>query len=230
LDPAMALYRGEGTTISGLSSLFGGSNTTELLFVAASDDDDLTHCSGPFHDPLLVITITAANAGIYSLAVANFGSGTCPTDGNFDFQVVIDPAPSCDDGDVKLEECEFDCDIDDDCASGLQCADAHKAHIKAAGYDERKANCGNVGTGAWNEEVCYEPANLIVRKECSSTNKCGLCDVDCDTDEDCEGGLQYADAHNQDLSDAGYDDQKADCGNVGAWNDEVCFDPDIICP
>jgi hypothetical protein len=54
--------------------------------------------------------------------------------------------------------CEYDCDVDADCKPGLLCADAHKPELKAAGFDERKANCGNVG--AWNLEVCFDPAIL----------------------------------------------------------------------
>jgi hypothetical protein len=57
-----------------------------------------------------------------------------------------------------LDKCEFDCDLDKDCKQGLWCADEHKAELKAKGFDERKANCGNVG--AWNLEVCFDPAIL----------------------------------------------------------------------
>jgi hypothetical protein len=118
---------------------------------------------------------------------------------------------------IKLQECEFDCDFDADCESGLLCADEHKVELSAAGKDERKVYCGNVG-GTY-DEVCYDPARKLQE-----------CEFDCDTDEDCELGLQCADAHEQDLSDAGYDERKAYCGNVGEWNDEVCFDPTIITP
>ena len=54
--------------------------------------------------------------------------------------------------------CEYDCDVDADCKPGLWCADTHKPELKAAGFDERKANCGKIG--AWNLEVCFDPAIL----------------------------------------------------------------------
>jgi hypothetical protein len=54
--------------------------------------------------------------------------------------------------------CEVDCHVDSDCIEGLLCADAHKSELKAAGYDERKANCGPVGP--WDDEVCFDPALL----------------------------------------------------------------------
>jgi hypothetical protein len=57
-----------------------------------------------------------------------------------------------------LGECQFDCDTDADCQPGLWCADLRKVELAAAGFDARKANCGNVG--AWNEEVCFNPAIL----------------------------------------------------------------------
>jgi hypothetical protein len=54
-----------------------------------------------------------------------------------------------------LGECEYDCDRDRDCAGYLLCADEHKSELAAVGLDNRKANCGNVGS--WNEEVCFVP-------------------------------------------------------------------------
>ena len=58
--------------------------------------------------------------------------------------------------------CEGDCDKDRDCTNGpkLLCADEHKDALKAAGYDERKANCKDSKL-AWNYEVCFD-RDLIV--------------------------------------------------------------------
>jgi hypothetical protein len=57
--------------------------------------------------------------------------------------------------------CEIDCHVDADCIEGLLCADAHKSELKAAGYDERKANCGPGGPNdPWDDEVCFDPALL----------------------------------------------------------------------
>lgn len=63
-----------------------------------------------------------------------------------------------------------------------------------------------------------------------SGTKLGLCQVDCDVDSDCQPGLWCADAHKPALTDAGYDSRKVTCGNVGEWNEEVCFDPKLIQP
>ena len=61
----------------------------------------------------------------------------------------------------KLGLCDYDCDTDADCATGLLCADAHKTELAALSKDVRKVNCGNVG--AWNEEVCF-PASVLITK------------------------------------------------------------------
>jgi hypothetical protein len=61
----------------------------------------------------------------------------------------------------KLGLCDYDCDTDADCATGLLCADAHKPELAAINKDVRKVNCGNVG--AWNEEVCF-PASVLTTK------------------------------------------------------------------
>jgi von Willebrand factor type D domain len=55
--------------------------------------------------------------------------------------------------------CETDCDLDIDCAPGLWCADQHHVALKAAGYDDRRANC-DVPKLKWNFEVCFDPAIL----------------------------------------------------------------------
>ena len=58
----------------------------------------------------------------------------------------------------------------------------------------------------------------------------GLCEFDCDVDADCKPGLLCADAHKPELKAKGFDERKANCGKVGAWNLEVCFDPAILKP
>jgi von Willebrand factor type D domain len=55
--------------------------------------------------------------------------------------------------------CETDCDLDIDCDPGLWCADQHHVALKAAGYDDRRANC-DVPRLKWNFEVCFDPAIL----------------------------------------------------------------------
>ena len=58
-----------------------------------------------------------------------------------------------------LGKCQWDCDKDSDCQSGLLCADAHKSELKQLGIDERKADCTGY-LGAWNEEVCFDSGLL----------------------------------------------------------------------
>jgi len=135
-----------------------------------------------------------------------------------------------------LDECEFDCDYDSDCAGALLCADEHKEELQQQGCDKRKVYCGNVG--AWNLEVCYNPDTLDL---CTGDydighggahhggEPLGECEFDCDYDTDCEDHLLCADEHKADLELAGYDKRKAHCtGNVGEWNEEVCYDPSKI--
>lgn len=112
--------------------------------------------------------------------------------------------------------CDYDCDQDSDCGPGLLCADSHKAELQAKGYDQRKADCGNVGS--WNDEVCFD-ADLL---------KLGECEVDCDVDSDCGYGLLCADAHKAELAALGVDQRKALCGSVGQYNEEVCFPAELL--
>ena len=56
--------------------------------------------------------------------------------------------------------CETDCDYDKDCAPGLWCADEHKAELKKAGFDGRKANCGPGPKSKKTDEVCFDPKIL----------------------------------------------------------------------
>ena len=116
-------------------------------------------------------------------------------------------------------KCGFDCDKDEDCGVGLLCADEHKVELAAKGWNPRKADCvGNVGR--WNEEVCFDEGLIA---------KLGVCEFDCDLDSDCESWLLCADEHKGELKAAGWDERKANCvGNVGAGNEEVCFDPSIL--
>jgi hypothetical protein len=139
-----------------------------------------------------------------------------------------------------LHECEYDCDKDSDCVSGLLCADAHKSELRAASLDARKAYCSpndKPGTGFTNTkrkvmEVCYDP-KLVVAKP-----KLQECEYDCDKDSDCDTGLLCADAHKSELKAAGRDARKAYCSpndkpGTGFTDTkrnvmEVCYDPDKV--
>jgi Dictyostelium (slime mold) repeat len=61
---------------------------------------------------------------------------------------------------------------------------------------------------------------------CTTQRKCGECVVrDCDKDSECNTGLLCADAHKTELTALGLDPRKAYCGNLGARNWELCYDP-----
>ena len=115
-----------------------------------------------------------------------------------------------------------DCDSDQECATGLLCADAHEAELTAIGLDPRKAYCDR-NRGRWNWELCYDPKKL----DCKVGSKCTECEArDCDTDAECGTGLLCADAHKTELATAGFDPRKAYCGSeIGEWNWELCYDP-----
>jgi hypothetical protein len=63
---------------------------------------------------------------------------------------------------AQMQKCDFaqDCDDDSDCAAGLICADDHKKTLIAAGFDERRANCGDVGVVNLKWEACFDPSIL----------------------------------------------------------------------
>jgi len=127
----------------------------------------------------------------------------------------------------KLKKCEYDCDRDSDCEDGLLCADKHKKQLKKKNLDPRKADCGDVGK--WNEEVCFD--KTLLDGPDPGPGPAGdmeECDFDCDKDTDCKGDLLCADQHKKALKRKGFDPRKADCGDVGEWNEEVCFDPSLI--
>ena len=77
-------------------------------------------------------------------------------------EVCYDPSKVVPKSKSKLKECEYDCDKDSDCDSGLLCADAHKSELKAAGLDSRKAYCSkkNMPLSAKFLEACYDPEKV----------------------------------------------------------------------
>ena len=128
-------------------------------------------------------------------------------------------------GDAKCSVCEArDCDTDDQCGTGLKCADAHKDELTRAGFDPRKAHCDpSIGLSNW--ELCYDPTKLVT--DCTRDDKCRECEArDCDTDDQCRRGLLCADQHKDELTRDGFDPRKANCNeNIGLWNWELCYDP-----
>lgn len=61
---------------------------------------------------------------------------------------------------TAIGNCEGDCAVDSDCNEGLWCADAHKAELKARGFDGRKANCGLGEREDKYKELCFDPKIL----------------------------------------------------------------------
>lgn len=118
-------------------------------------------------------------------------------------------------GSTRLEECEVDCDVNRDCQRGLMCANGNSDFLQLNRLDARKAYCGDVG-GRF-AEVCFDPDKVVLLLD--------ECEVDCDSDSDCQSHLVCAKGNEAKLKAAGYDRRKAYCGDVGAKNAEVCFDP-----
>jgi hypothetical protein len=83
----------------------------------------------------------------------------CGSVGGKKDEVCYDPARLIR-GPGQGQECSLDCDRDEDCddSLGLVCADEHKQELIDAGFDPRKAYCGDVGRRTY--EVCYDPAKL----------------------------------------------------------------------
>jgi hypothetical protein len=71
-------------------------------------------------------------------------------------------------------------------------------------------------------------ASALLSKPTAPMPILGECQFDCDTDADCQPGLWCADPRKVELAAAGFDARKANCGSVGAWNEEVCFNPAIL--
>lgn len=91
-DPVAALYRGKGTTLTGLSGITRyQTNTAELVYVTATVDDFPLECPGPGNDAKIYIKPTTT--GNYSLAVGSYDTpDVCPSDGDLDFVVGIHAA------------------------------------------------------------------------------------------------------------------------------------------
>ena len=141
---------------------------------------------------------------------------------------------------VKLGECAVDCDVDRDCKKGLLCAAAHTKELIAAGFDKRKAYCGQVGTRY--QEVCYN-ASLVPKPKIKE------CEVNCFVDSDCEEYLlcgrtnkaylnYFYDFYLEELTGVfnetfdefarSVNEHDAYCGDVTKRNEYVCFDRDFF--
>jgi len=83
-----------------------------------------------------------------------------------------------------LAKCQGDCDADSDCGSGLKCF--HRSSSKALVPGCNAGGKGDVPT----HDYCYEAELPLVLQNlgdsgCSKSNKCGACQGDCDSDDDC---------------------------------------------
>ncbi len=88
--------------------------------------------------------------------------------------------------------CEGDCDTDADCQGDLRCALRNGPFSDAA-----VPGCTgeNGHRDVYAKEICFQPVSaprgvLNYVGECGQESYlCGLCEGDCDTDDDCEGNL-----------------------------------------
>jgi hypothetical protein len=98
--------------------------------------------------------------------------------------------------------CEGNCDADNDCAGSLICFQRENGHESVPGCTARnsvylgKINyCVNPDiSGNTNLQVLIQPYDKIKTvfkgdSGCTSDNPCGMCEGDCDADNDCAGSL-----------------------------------------
>jgi len=84
------------------------------------------------------------------------------------------------DSDEMLADCSGDCDVNDDCESGLIC-------VQRSGYDEMP---GCAGDPRWNTDYCLDPSrNFKELAFLGQRGPFGRCAGDCDNDFDCVGDL-----------------------------------------
>ncbi|GFH44862.1 hypothetical protein CTEN210_01336 [Chaetoceros tenuissimus] len=80
-------------------------------------------------------------------------------------------------------ECFGDCDHDDQCEGDLVCG-------QRDGFEPISGCVGEGGkSDVKGKDVCMQPPKIKYVGECRSQHQCGLCQGDCDDDDDCEGSL-----------------------------------------
>jgi len=87
---------------------------------------------------------------------------------------------------LPCSTCQGDCDTDSDCTSGLKCfqRDGHEAVQGCAG-----GGAGDVNDYDYCVALVPGALNNVGVDTCTSSNKCGECVGDCDSDSDCAEGL-----------------------------------------
>jgi hypothetical protein len=92
---------------------------------------------------------------------------------------------------AQCGQCQGDCDSDDDCADGLRCFRRSSLSTLVPGCD-----AGGSGDVA-QYDYCFVPPipqaptlQSLGGSGCTSSAQCGQCQGDCDSDDDCEQGLQ----------------------------------------
>jgi hypothetical protein len=89
------------------------------------------------------------------------------------------------------EECTGDCDYDSDCEGDMVCLQRYSGDLDVPGcvWGEGSDDIKNDGT-----DICVKPNTVpgIIGYvgECDSSNPCGLCKGDCDSNSGCEAGLK----------------------------------------
>ena len=113
-------------------------------------------------------------------------------------------------------ECQGDCDLDWDCGPGLSC------YYRNA--FEPVPGCS--GPGVSGVDYCFRdlqvrvppPSNnpeLTFVRECTSSSLCGLCQGDCDTDDDCGPGMS--------CFQRGSFEPVPDCSGPGSHGVDYCY-------
>ena len=121
----------------------------------------------------------------------------------------------------KCGVCEGDCDNDNDCKSGLKCFQRSSSSKQVPGC--AKGGDGDIGT----HDYCYKPQPVYNRLKnkgasgCTSGNKCGVCEGDCDNDNDCKSGLKCFQRSSSSTKVPGCD--KGGPGDIGTH--DYCYKP-----
>lgn len=86
------------------------------------------------------------------------------------------------------EICTGDCDRDSDCEGDLLCFQRDSGEEAPPGCTFEGATPGLIDT---YNDFCYRPQPGYISDigDCNASNKCGMCQGDCDSDADCADGL-----------------------------------------
>jgi len=147
----------------------------------------------------------------------------------------------CEAGAQSCGMCEGDCNDDSDCQPGLVCFSRSQGEMSAvpgclsgggediAGMDychdpnpPTTTTTSTTTTTVMTTTTTPEPiilGDLVYSRECSESNQCGVCEGDCDGDEDCQDGLKCFSRGE------GIMERVPGCNLLGIAGMDYCYDP-----